>query len=388
MNEEKYTIKKRQACVFGVLHVQYGTNIFYELYTMNIKEELETFKNDVDCEIEAYLDHVIKESKKIDPFFVDMMKYFKKTILAGGKRVRPMMMCWGYKAAGGKNYEKILKTSVSIELIHAFLLMHDDIIDRDDMRRGKKTIHAKYRDYNKRFLLNKDSEHFGQSISIVLGDFIYSLGNQVLFESKFETEYIIQALNKLQSIVGRTCVGEIQDVYMEYKKSVTDEEILNMYENKTAKYTFEGPLHLGAVLAGADDAFCDKLSTYAIPLGIAFQIRDDILGVFGDEKKTGKSAHSDIMEGKKTFMVNRTYENATTDQKSALNDLLGNKDIDAKGIKKFQEIVVDTGARDEVENYMQKLLLQSQKSLSEITLTKEINQFFFGLTTHLNNREN
>jgi len=355
---------------------------------MDIKEELEIFKNDVDCEIEIYLDRIIQEVKDIDLFFVDMIRYFKKTLLSGGKRIRPMMMCWGYKAAGGKNYKEIVKTSVSIELIHAFLLMHDDIIDRDDMRRGKKTIHARYRDYNKQFLLGKDAEHFGQSVSIVLGDFIYSLGNQVLFESKFEARSIIQALNKLQSIVGVTCVGEVQDVHMEYKKSVTDKEILNMYENKTAKYTFEGPLQLGAMLAGADDAFCDKLSTYAIPLGIAFQIRDDILGVFGDEKKTGKSANSDIMEGKKTFMVNRAYKNATTEQKRILNESLGNQDIDAKGIKKFQETIINTGARNEVEDYMQKLLLQSQKALDKIALTQETKELFFGLTTYLNKREN
>ena len=164
--------------------VQSITNIFIKF--MDIKDELKVFKGDIDREIAIRLDAVIEETKEFDPFFVDMMKYFKKTILAGGKRIRPIMMCLGHKAAGGDDYEKIIKTSVSIEFIHSFLLMHDDIIDRDDLRHGKKTIHARYRDYNKRFLLNNNANHFGQSIAIVLGDFIYSLGNQVLFESKFE----------------------------------------------------------------------------------------------------------------------------------------------------------------------------------------------------------
>ncbi len=361
--------------------------LYYHYKFMDIKEEIKRFKEDIDCEIALRLDSVIDNAKDLDPFFVSMMKYFKKTILAGGKRIRPIMVCLGYEAAGGKNYKKIVKTSISIELIHAFLLMHDDIIDRDDLRRGKKTIHAKYRDYNKRFLHNNNATHFGESVAIVLGDFIYSLGNQVLFESKFESDKIVKALSKLQSIVGMTCVGEMQDVYMEYKSKVTDREILDMYENKTAKYTFEGPLHLGATLAGADDIFCDKLSAYAIPLGIAFQIRDDVLGVFGDKKKTGKSTNSDILEGKKTFMVNCAYKNATHNQKRVLDYSLGNKNINAEEIKKFRDVIIDTGALKEVENYMQKLLRQSKKSLDEIILPKDVKQLFVGLIDYLNKRE-
>ncbi len=355
---------------------------------MDIKEEIKIFKGDIDREIASRLDEVIENARDIDPFFVDMMKYFKKTILAGGKRIRPIMMCLGYKAVGGKDYDKIIKTSVSIELIHAFLLIHDDVIDRDNLRRGKKTIHARYRDYNKRFLHNNNATHFGESVAIVLGDFIYSLGNQVLFESDFEADKIVKALSKLQSIVGLTCVGEMQDVYMEYKNKATDKEILDMYENKTAKYTFEGPLHLGATLAGGDDIFCNQLSDYAIPLGIAFQIRDDVLGIFGNEKKTGKSAQSDILEGKKTFMVNCAYRNATHDQKRILDYSLGNKDITTKEIKEFRDVIIDTGARDEVENYIQKLLLQSEKSLNKMILPEDVKNSFLGLINYLNKREN
>jgi len=355
---------------------------------MDIREELKVFKEDIDREIALRLDEVIKDAKDIDPFFVDMMKYFKKTVLAGGKRIRPIMMCLGYKAAGGKDYNKIIKTSVSIELIHAFLLIHDDIIDRDDLRRGKKTVHARYRDYNKKFLLNNDADHFGQSVAIVLGDFIYSLGNQILFESEFEAERIVQALSKLQAIVGLTCVGEMQDIYMEYKSEATDEEILDMYENKTAKYTFEGPLHLGAALAGTSDDFCNQLSAYAIPLGIAFQIRDDILGVFGNEKKTGKSAHSDIVEGKKTFMVNCAYRNATHEQKQILDKSLGNQDISIQEIEMFRDVVVNTGALKEVEDYMQNLLSQSKEHLDKLSIPVDVEQMLVGLLDYLNKREN
>ncbi len=354
---------------------------------MDIKKELDKFKIDIDREIEIYIDRVIKEAQDTDPFVLNAVKFFKKTILAGGKRIRPIMMCYGYRAAGGKNFKEILKTSISIELIHAFLLMHDDIIDRDDVRHGKKTMHARYRDYNKRFLFNNDADHFGTSIAIVVGDFIYSLGNQVLFESNFEPKLIVQALNKMQSVVGLTCVGEMQDVYMEYSKKVSEKDILKMYENKTAKYTFEGPLQLGAMLAGANEEFCKKLSSYAVPIGIAFQIRDDMLGIFGDMKKTGKPVGSDIAEGKKTLMVNRAYKNATSDQKKILNSLLGNQDINKKDVKIFREIMIDTGAYDSVEKYMQDLIIQSQDALKNITLKNDVEEFFFAITRYLNKRE-
>ena len=354
---------------------------------MDIKKELQNLKSEVDKEIELHLDRVIAETKDVDIFVTGALKYFKKTILAGGKRIRPIMMYWGYKAAGGTNDTEILKTSISIELIHAFLLMHDDVIDRDDLRHGKKTLHAQYRDYNKRFLFGKDSEHFGASIAIVMGDFIFSLGNQVLFESKFDANIIIRALNKMQDIVGLTCVGEIQDVHMEYKQKVTDEEILQMYRNKTAKYTFEGPLQLGAMLAGAQESFYSKLGDYSVPLGVAFQIRDDMLGVFGDEKKTGKPVGSDIMEGKKTLLMSKAYNRVSREQKKVLDKCLGNQEITKKDIKEVQDILQQCGAKKEVEDYMKKLIEKSQNALTEIDLGDDVREFLFELSNYLNKRE-
>jgi geranylgeranyl diphosphate synthase type I len=353
---------------------------------MDIKQELVVYKREVDKEIEVCLNRAIKEAGTVDLFVQDALKYFKKMILSGGKRIRPIMMCVGYESAGGKQKQEILKTSVSIELIHAFVLMHDDIIDRDDFRHGVKTMHARYRDYNKK-TIRKDADHFGQSISIILGDFIYSLGNQVLFESNFEFELIVHALNKVQSIVGLTCVGEIQDIYMEYKNTASEEEILAMYKNKTAKYTFEGPLQLGAILAGADDEFCDSITKFAVPIGIAFQLRDDILGVFGDSKKTGKPTDSDIAEGKQTFMVKRAFVNADRVQKRELKKIWGKGTITGDEIKKFQQIIVDTGAKMEVEEYMQNLISDSQQALDNMDLSGESKDFLYELANYLNKRD-
>lgn len=355
---------------------------------MEFKDQLRMLKKDVDHEIEVYLDSVIKESEKTDVFVAAILKYFKKTILSGGKRIRPIMVYWGYIGAGGSDKEEIIKASISIELIHAFLLMHDDIVDRDDLRRGKKTIHAKYRDYHKKFLLGDDSEHFGTSVGIISGDLVYSLGNQVLFSSNFSPDLVVGALKKMQDIVGLTCIGEMQDIYMEYSRRVSEEDILKMYENKTARYTFDGPLKLGSMLAGADDQFCERLTKFAVPIGIAFQIRDDILGVFGNEKKTGKPVGSDIAEGKRTFLVSRAYKKANGEQKKLLDKLLGNQDLSSEDVKDFQQILIDSGAKEDVDIYVERLLDDARSALAEIDMDRNASIFLENLIEYLNKREN
>ena len=354
---------------------------------MDIKKEMQLLKREIDREIAAHLDQVIKETQKTDLFVASIVRYFKKTLLAGGKRIRPIMMYWGYRAAGGTNRKEIIRTSISIELIHAFLLMHDDIIDRDDLRHGKKTIHAHYRDHYKRFFRGTDAEHFGESLGIISGDFVYSLGNQVLFSSRFEPELIIRALNKLQEIVGLTCVGEVQDVYMEHSRKITKTNILRMYENKTARYTFDGPLKLGAILAGANQKFCKNLENFSVPIGIAFQIQDDILGVFGDAQKTGKPVGSDIAEGKRTFLVETAMECADQATCEHIEKLLGDQNIDDQGIKEFQEILRSCGALEKTEIFMRELIAQSENALVQLHITSESRDFLRSLVVYLNERE-
>ncbi len=354
---------------------------------MDVKEKLSEFKKVVDKELEIYLDKVIAETENIDKFSSLVLHDCKENILAGGKRVRPAMMFYGYLAAGGKNREEIIKTSVSIELVHSFLLAHDDIIDKDDIRHGNDTIHAKYRKYSEQYFISKDNAHFGVSTGIVLGDLLYSLGMKALFNSDFEPENLIKALSKLQNVVGRTLVGETQDVVMEYRGKATEEEILSMYENKTARYTFEGPLHLGAILAGADDDFCAQLSEFSIPLGIAFQIQDDIIGVFGDSKKTGKPVGSDVSEGKITILTLEAYKQANKDQREILDNALGKEGLMEDELEDFRKVLVDTGALEYANSMSFDLLQEAKMTIEKVELLDEPRDFLLGLVDYLDKRE-
>ena len=334
---------------------------------MQIEEELKNFKARLDPKIDAYFDKVLKESIKEDDLVTEALQHAKQIVLAGGKRLRSAFMYYGYIGAGGTEEEKILDASMSVELIHSFLLVHDDIIDRDDIRHGVPTLHRRYADFGRRFFPEKDVEHFGNSIAIIMGDMLYSFGNDIIFCADFPKERVFEALSKVQHIVSLTVVGQARDIYMEYKREATEEEILNMYKNKTAKYTVEGPLHMGAILAGCSQELLDGFTAYATPLGIAFQIQDDILGVFGTTKRLGKPVGSDIQEGKITILVSRAMQNGSTKDKKRLKVLLSlGTEMQDEDIEEFREIIIRTGALEGAKKLADQYIEEGEAALGAI----------------------
>lgn len=354
---------------------------------MHIEKFLFNFKKEVDRELKAYLDKKIKEIEKLDFFAADLLRHARKIILSGGKRLRPAFMYWGYLAGEGKERKKILKTSISIELVHNFLLMHDDIIDRGQKRHGVETVNSKYAGLGKIFFDEKNARHFGDSMALISGDLISTLGNQVIFNSEFSPALVVKALRQLQSIVAATVVGEIQDVYMDGTGKFSERAILDMYRNKTTCYTVEGPLHLGAILAGADKKLLGKLSAYAFPLGEAFQIQDDILGIFGTEKRLGKEVGLDIKEGKKTLLLVKALELGNQKQKKFLKEVLGKKDLSPQEIKEFQKVMKESGALDYVRDLSWRLTEKSRRALKRAGLGKRTESFLLAATDYLVARE-
>jgi len=350
-------------------------------------ESLKILKKKFDREIEIFLNRVIKEAENEDVFIASALKYGKKIIMSGGKRLRPAFMYYGYLAAGGKDLKKIIKTSISIELAHGFLLIHDDIIDRDNKRHNLDTFNYRYSKIGKNIFKTDDCEHFGNSIAILVGDTVNALGSQVLFDSDFKAENIVRALSRLQGIISSTVIGEAQDVCIEYRGKATEKEVLKMYENKTAKYSIEGPLHLGAILAGANEELLKAFSAYAIPIGIAFQIQDDILGVFGSEKKLGKTVGADIAEGKQTLLVVRAKEKANKNQLRILNNLLGKKDLTKKEVEIFQNIICETGSLDYAKNLAKELIQKSKKELEKMEINLEAKNFLQEIADFMIERE-
>lgn len=357
---------------------------------MDISSELKEFKTRIDPYIAAYFDSVIADARKEDDLVEQALVAVKELALAGGKRLRPAFMYRAYLAAGGEDEERILRTAVSVELLHLFLLVHDDIIDRDDMRHGLPTLHRKYAEIGKRHFDITDTDHFGVSIAIIMGDMLMAFGNDIIFQSGFPHDRVFRALSKLQNIVSYTVIGQGRDIYMEYKKSATEEEILRMYRNKTAKYTVEGPMHLGAALAGSSEGTLEKFSAYGVPIGVAFQIRDDILGIFGSEEKLGKPVGSDIEEGKLTLLVSRALEKSARAQEGELRRILSlGSGLSGEDIGRFREIIRESGSLEYAEDMMRRLVDEGRSALRLIgsEFGEEHQAFFLGVADYLAVRE-
>jgi len=340
---------------------------------------LKRYKEQLDPLLENYFEEKLRQARQIDPLAEEAVAIIKDFTLAGGKRVRPAVQYYGYLAAGGKKEERIVKATMAIELAHSFLLIHDDIIDKDAVRHGVATVHERYKRIAQKYFLQTNSEHFGNSMAMIAGDMASSMANEIIFNADFEPSVILKALDRLQQIIYQTIPGEMIDVVLEAKRTATEEEILRMHKGKTARYTFEGPIQLGYSLAGKDneDEALKHLSDYAINVGIAFQVRDDILGVFGDEKKLGKPVGSDIREGKQTLLVIKALEKGTTSQKKVIQQLLGKEDLTSEELKEFRNVIAATGSLDYSQELSQKLIEQSLAELAKVEFADEEAKVFF-----------
>ena len=351
---------------------------------MNFQQKLGVFKAAIDRELKAQFDIAISEASKKDELIAEALLQAKKIALAGGKRIRAALLCQAYFGVGGKEKKKIMKVAAAIELVHLFLLVHDDIIDRGYLRHGQKTVHNFFGKKN----ISDSSQHFGESVAIITGEMLYVIANKIILESGFSQKEILNAVLQLQKIVALTIIGQSQDIAIEHRKNASEKEVLAMYENKTARYTFEGPLHLGAMLAGCENKkTLQALSRYAVPLGIAFQIQDDILGVFGSEKKIGKSVASDIEEGKISILVVKARSTASVQEKKQINAILGKRQLTTKEIKVFQAILISTGSLQYAKDMADQYLRIGKSEMEKMILLPEAKKFLLGLVEYLENRE-
>ncbi len=355
---------------------------------MNFKETLIGLKQEINKELESQLDSIIQNIQKEDALMAAAFKHVKKIILVGGKRIRGALLCQAYFGLGGKEKKKILKVAAAVELVHMFLLVHDDIIDKAELRHGEKTLHRLFSLENKKYGLKNNDDYFGISEAIIVGDMLHGFANKIIIEAGFEPELSIKALAKMQSIAVSTCIGQSQELFFACRNKANEKEIMSVLKNKTAKYTFEWPLHMGAILAGYNnEKMMKSLSNYAISVGTAFQIQDDILGVFGDEKKIGKSTASDIEEGKQTLLVLKAKEKANLLQKKQLKSILGKKKLTHKEIKIFQDIVKSTGALEYSKKISAACLAKGKKEIKHMSFSPDAKKFLLNLTEYLENRE-
>lgn len=322
-------------------------------------------------------------------FLVSALENIEQVVMSGGKRLRGALLYHGYKAGGGTDEDIALMAAAGIEFIHSYILVHDDIMDRDDLRHGVSTLHKRYEVFANKHFENKNDVHFGMSLGIILGDMLCAWGNDCIFGVDLPREQVQKALQKMQEVVYRTGVGQMKDMYMEFSGSADAEDILAMYADKTAHYTIEGPLQIGLFLGG-DTGEKEKIfAEYAHPIGIAFQLQDDFLGLYGDEEKTGKRSGADIVEGKLTFLMQQTLALATPPEKEKLKKILASGDaVTEEDITWVRGICEQSGARKVAEELITSSLAKGRKVLvdSGTILPSQTQEFLLQFTDYLENR--
>ena len=273
----------------------------------------------------------------------------------GGKRLRPAFCYWGYVAAASTQDAPppaIIDISASLDLLHLSALVHDDLIDASDTRRGGPAAHRFFEAYHRAQGWSGDSERFGRSAAILLGDLLFAWSESIIDATGIPAERMKRARPYLDAMRSEVLAGQFLDLIHQAKPSGRAEMLRDaglVMEFKTAKYTVSRPVQIGAALGLADDGLQQGLGRFGVHVGRAFQMRDDMLGIFGDPAVTGKPAGDDLREGKKTALIGYALAGASDADAAALAGMLGDPDLGEAEIERARYILVESGAVEATE---------------------------------------
>ena len=279
----------------------------------------------------------------------------KEYILRPTKRLRASFVNYGYMLGNDNVTAEVWQAAVGIELVHAALLMHDDFMDLDDARRRGPATH---KFYEKKF---GGQVHLGEAMAVTVGDALLCLGFE-LIQSTGNSNVMRQVLRG----IANTAWGQGYDITLEAFGNWTEEDVIVLHQAKTAIYTYENPLCTGALMAGLPEPVYPILHDYSMDGGVAFQLQDDILGVFGDPEKTGKSADSDLKQGKCTLLVLKVLQDGTKGQITSLRKAWGNRGATREELDKAKAAIIDSGSYEYSKQLAKKFASKAAKRVSEL----------------------
>ena len=308
----------------------------------------------------------------VHPCFADAADVLTRFVLDGGKRIRPTFAWWGWRGAGGDpggaDTGAVLRAISALELVQACALVHDDLMDHSDTRRGNPTVHVEFAGRHRRDRWEGPSENYGAAAAILLGDLALAWADDMLDESGMTEVQRSRVRPVWAAMRTEVLGGQFLDSWSQASGDASVEAAMRVNRFKTAAYTVERPLQLGAALAGAPAGLIEAYGGFGADVGVAFQLRDDLLGVFGDPGVTGKPAGDDLREGKRTLLVALAFEAAHRAGRAADIDLLtaalGNRDLDATTLGRVREVLHGLGAVAEVEQRIERLTASGLAALA------------------------
>ncbi len=323
-------------------------------------------KKRIDRELKKY-SLEIEKTYHLNTLSPLLFKSIKEYILREGKRVRPILFSIGYLGFTKRPARGLFRSAISLELLHDFMLIHDDIIDKSDIRRGKPAMHVVL---DKKIPKNRGVKFNGQDMAIVTGDVIYAMALDAFLSIKEEPKRKELALRKLILAALYTGSGEFIELLLGAKQieRVNKNEIYKIYDYKTANYTFASPLAMGATLAGADKKQIRKLLQYGMCLGRAFQIKDDIIGTFSKSSEIGKSNLTDLTEAKKTILLWHAYNNCSGSEKKIMKKILTMGRVKKAQLKQIRSIILKSKSLQYAKNEIKSLIAKSKGILESIKI--------------------
>ena len=340
---------------------------------MDYKDYFGPYASEVNEYLKEFFKTKISDASRITPIGADLWKNLE-TFIEGGKRMRAGLVKLGYEIGGGKDFEAILPISAAVEIMHGAILVHDDIIDQDEMRHGRSTVHKVYEKELKGNYESWAKRHYGISMAMMVGDAGLYEATVLITTSNFSDEYKNRAVRHFHRYMLDTVYGEALDIDLAYRETITEEEVELINSLKTAEYSIIGPLGLGLILAGKKEEELSAIREYGLPGGLAFQIQDDILGLFGDVEKSGKSNTSDIKEGKNTLLFTQAIKLGDKDQKERLQSLWGNRDITDNEAEEVRHIIKDCGALEYVQDLAYKYADKGKGVVTKVTQDRELQE--------------
>ena len=349
----------------------------------------QAFREAVSAEISAFLSEQSAVLDSVGPELVPV-HLMASQLLCGGKRIRPAFCVWGYAAAAGMPTEEELKPLLaaagSLDVLHVSALVHDDLMDASDLRRGRPAAHRQFEALHANAGWLGDSAAFGRAGAILLGDLLLMWSAQMLHGAGVDHSTLERALPIVEAMRTEVTCGQYLDMVAQAHPlrkrapaigslkptiELALDDASRVVEYKAARYTVQRPCQIGAALGGGTDELYFALGAYGSPLGRAFQFRDDLLGVFGDPQVTGKPAGDDLREGKRTVLVAHAYAHADDPGQKLLLQRLGDPALDDAGISELQQVIVESGARDAVESMINDYYERALKSLHDTEITEE-----------------
>jgi geranylgeranyl diphosphate synthase, type I len=307
----------------------------------------------------------------IDPALAEVSDTLEAFVLRGGKRLRPAFAYWGYRGAGGVDCDQLVAAVSALELVQASALMHDDVMDRSDIRRGEPSVHRRFERRHTEARWRGGAAAFGDSAAILLGDLTLVWSDELLHSSGVGLLELARARPVFDEMRTEVTVGQYLDVLTQATGDTSLERAGKVARYKSAKYTVERPLLFGAALAGAPAELHAAYSAFGLPLGEAFQLRDDVLGVFGDPAQTGKPAGDDLREGKRTYLIAAAFAALDDGPRAELEAGLGNQGLNDASVERLRAIIRDTGALAATERRIEELMTAALTALGSATIDDE-----------------